>query len=192
MTPDAQERNRASQIEATRATLISSTSHAVDEIDKVAAAAAERADELRPRVDTTDPAHLARTAQAWEYNIAPMLAAGRHWMDILRITSEDDLLAIERFAPNWIRANRPPLESEAEITALRVEVANRYATAATDPAVRAAMQAVRDTNTVLDVTRQIAARAANARSASDVASIEVTAILHAHELGVSPSEEHDV
>lgn len=106
--------------------------------------AVARADQMRPRLNPNDTAQLARTAQAWEYNILPHLGANPDWYNILNGLDEDGLIAIERFAPTWIAGNSKPLEA-AETTSTVLQGVNEHITdAAADPDVKSALVNARD------------------------------------------------
>jgi hypothetical protein len=73
---------------------------------------------FRWHLDQKDAAALVRAEQQWNYQVRPLLDAGKPLKEVLQTAGADDLLAIERFAGGWLQAQRmtkgSPLELEPE------------------------------------------------------------------------------
>ncbi len=86
--------------------------------ESTAAAASEKLESTRPRL-AEDPAALIKAEQRWNYDVRPLLEAGASIKTILKEATSEDLLAIERFAPGYLKATKlkgtsNPMELEPE------------------------------------------------------------------------------
>lgn len=99
---------------------------------RLATTRAEQAlQKLRPSVDESSAASLVRAEQRWNYQVRPLLDAGKPLKEILKTAMVDDLLAIERFAGGWLTVQRMTTDSPLEVEPEDLEQAilNRLVTA---------------------------------------------------------------
>lgn len=87
-----------------RATAENALTGITERLESAAAGSAKTLDATRPRIVNNDPAALIRAEQVWNHDVRPLLKAGAPITSILREAGADELLAIERFAPGYLRA----------------------------------------------------------------------------------------
>lgn len=97
----ARQETLATEARATAEQAVASTT---ERLESAAAAAAKKFEASRPRIANNDPAALIRAEQVWNHDVRPLLKAGAPITSILRDAGADELLAIERFAPGYLRA----------------------------------------------------------------------------------------
>lgn len=125
--------------------------------ERAAAAAAEAADRVRPKLDPESSAQALRTDQAWRNHIEPMLEAGKRWDQIIPTLDNDGLLAVERFAPGRearIRDAFHQHEVPAELAEIRAAAARRAIEVA-PPEARELLMEERDAQTALEFVRTV-------------------------------------
>lgn len=138
--------------------------------------AVARAEQMRPRLDSDNAAQLARTAHAWQFNILPRLEGTPNWNAILESLDEDGLIAIARFAPNWISAHLSTFDAPAEIERVLGGAHARMIDIASDPYVRSALVNERDCILhITDADLLLAGFATLDRRGSDRPPLEITA-----------------
>lgn len=100
-------------------------------VESAAESAAKKLESTRPRIVDNDPAALIRAEQRWNYDVRPLLETGVPVKEILRGADVDALLAVERFAPGYLRAAKvkagPGNPLELDPDELGAAVANRLA-----------------------------------------------------------------
>lgn len=119
------ERREALAAEA-RAKASTALADAAARVESAAESAAKKLESSRPRI-ADDPAALIRAEQRWNYDVRPLLEAGTPIKEILRGADVDELLAVERFAPGYLRAAKagPDNPMELDPQELGAAVANR-------------------------------------------------------------------
>lgn len=131
LTPEANARQATQKQEKIR-------TEALDWVNRKSAAAqlattkAEQAlQTIRPSVDENSAASLVRAEQRWNYQVRPLLEAGKPLKEVLKTATVDDLLAIERFAGGWLTVQRMTTDSPLEIEPddLEQAILNRLVTA---------------------------------------------------------------
>jgi hypothetical protein len=170
LTAAAVKEERTTQTASSIADINAKAKTLYNEIINLSNNAQSRADRVRPKLNPNDPTQLTRTAQAWEYNILPALSKGTtpNWGNILTGLDIDGLLAVQRFAPSWIKANTSDPGQVSDLTNQALAgVEAQLTDAVTDPAVRAVLINERDTNDYANQAQGIAYSLTNLRTARD-------------------------
>lgn len=160
LTSEANARRRAERLAKIKAAFEPRFDALVREASARAEALKRDAARLRPRLDPSDAAALVRTEQVWAHNVRPFLEQGRSLSDVLQGASDDEVLAVERFAPAWL-AQRQPRASRAELAQqVSGAIAQAFAATLTDGAdvtvldSEAADRDLTTLRTVVDYARQ--------------------------------------
>lgn len=163
---------RKTRTKTTFADLSTQAAGIVSQLATLEAKASARADRVIPSIDLNDAAQLTRTAQAWEYVILPQLKhdVKPDWATIIASLDADGLLALQRFAPSWIKADNSnnPTQGEAEIQAVMDGVRASIANALADPTERTIVTNADDCTTYLTIARQLAAGLSSAANSRDM------------------------
>jgi hypothetical protein len=136
---------------------------------RLAATRAEQSlNKIRPHVDENSAASLVRAEQRWNYQVRPLLEAGKPLREVLKTATVDDLLAIERFAGGWLTVQRMTTDSPLEIEpdALEGAILNRLVTALPEDQREAFEDAVRARHAgkVFDEVHELAVEAITGKS----------------------------
>jgi hypothetical protein len=143
LNPPALTAARLERFNTTNADLQKRTAAIVAQTDALATKTSAQAQAVWPVLDPTDTAQLARTAQAWQFNILPNLTPGTWpiWSTIVDNLDVDGLIALERFAPTWIRnSTNDHNEAAAKINQVNQGIQTRMPHAVTDPTTKAVIQ----------------------------------------------------
>lgn len=88
----------------------------------------QAAEQHRPVFDQNNLAQLTRTRDAWEMNILPQLQSGRDWSFIMQHINRDDALAIERFAPSYVKSHaKMPVDAAETLSQIQAGLWIRHA-----------------------------------------------------------------
>ena len=154
------------------------------QITVLADKAESKAATVIPTLNPEDAAQLTRTAQAWEFNILPQLGSNPNWNNILTGLGVDGLLAIQRFAPTWIKANSAPTTDIEEAISLVLDgVEDALPTVLTDPTANAIIANMNDANEYLNDARIIAPQLTNMKRSQDISVIGISVQNIAYSIG---------
>lgn len=175
LTREARDQQRVRLRDAAREAAVTAATAIWQEAHEAALRAEDAAAPHRPHLQPDDVAQLARSADAWQFNILPQLEAGKQWGQIIPTIGHDDAIAIERFAPSYLRAHtKMPHEVDAQLNLIAAGVQQRHADIATTPegreAIRAAARAAHTARTVSSVAGEVS----RARDASTLTLPQIT------------------
>jgi hypothetical protein len=146
--------------------------------------ATARALAVAPVYDTNDANQVTRTGQEWQFNVLPQLGGVAPWGNLLPTLTTDGLLAVQRFAPAWIKANSgPSVDTGSEIAIVLRSVQDALPATITDQAVRAVLTNAADTSDYLQSAQPIAAMLTGIERSRDVSMIGVRVQNVAYSIG---------
>ena len=146
--------------------------------------ATAQADKVTPVYDINDANQVTRTGQDWQFNILPQLGGIAPWGNLLPTLSVDGLLAVQRFAPSWIKTNSgPTVDTNAEIATVLRGIQDALPAAVTDPSVRAKLTNAADTNDYLQSAEPIASTLTNIDTSRDTSMIGIRVQNVAYSIG---------
>ena len=146
--------------------------------------ATARANKVAPFYDINDANQVTRTGQEWQFNILPQLGGTTLWGNLLQNLSLDGLLAVQRFAPAWIKSNSGSnTDVVAEISNVLRTVQDSLPAAVTDEVARAALTNAADTSDYLQNALPIAQTLTGIKTSRDVSTIGIRVQNVAYSIG---------
>lgn len=177
LTADALQDARESIRDQARTAALEQTSRIAGELADLSTTLSTEADTHRPHLDPDNVPELTRTTDAWQNNILPQLHAGRTWGDILPHITRDEALAIERFAPAWVRANtKMPSEAESQLNEINYGVWQRHADIATTSEGRDTINAATISDEAASTAASINSTIATVRDSSALSAARISII----------------
>lgn len=146
--------------------------------------ATTQADKVAPGYDINDANQVTRTGQEWQFNVLPQLGGIAPWGNLIPTLTMDGLLAVQRFAPAWIKSTSgPTANTSAEIANVLRSVQDALPAAVTDPSVRAALTNAADTSDYLQSAQPIATNLTDIDTARDISTIGIRVQNVAYSIG---------
>jgi hypothetical protein len=169
LTDQAQQDQRAAQINSTLADISAAANGIVAQIADVSTKASAAADAVQPLYDPNDTNQVARVGQAWQFILKPQLKnALPDWSGILDSLDIDGLFAVRRFGPAWIKSTaNDPFVGDQAVNQVLAGIDDRIPSAVADPATAAILQNAVDAQSYLVSATQLANALSTVKSSRD-------------------------